>query len=120
MTGEAAPTILGIVLVACAAGFALLPLARGVEAVSPDSAINRSDRVAIYRQVLELELDHRLGKLNAEDYREQSAELLARAAELMRAERGSPGDLDAEIEREIAAARAALSAAHRGMAATGH
>jgi len=108
------PTIVGILLIACAAGFALLPLARGTPAAPPTSESSATERAAIYRQVLELEFDYQVGKLSSEDYQQSSAELLAEAGELMREERGSPqADLDAEIEREIAAARAAFTAARR-------
>ena len=105
------PTIVGIALVACAAGFALLPLANRRQvpvAVPEDPATERS---AIYRQVLELEFDYQVGKLSIDDYRLLSAQLLGQAGELMREERGSVGELDEEIEREIAAARAAFTAA---------
>jgi hypothetical protein len=108
------PTIIGILLIACAAGFALLPLARGdrAAAVTPESL--STDRSAIYRQVLELEFDYQLGKLSTEDYQQIAADLLGQAGDLMREERGGPmAELDDEIEREIAAARAAFSAARK-------
>jgi cytochrome c-type biogenesis protein CcmI len=112
VSAELLPTILGIVLVAIAAGFALLPLARGTRpAAESSNALEDTDRAPIYRQVLELEFDYQLGKLSSEDYHQLSAELLARASELMRAEQGELSELDDEIEREIAAARAAFSAA---------
>lgn len=108
------PTIVGIVLVACAAAFALLPLARGTRAAEPTVEPPATDRTALYRQVLELEFDYQVGKLSAQDFHQLSTELLGQAGELMRADRGSLlGELDDEIEREIAAARAALSAARR-------
>jgi len=111
---DALPTIVGIVLVACAAAFALLPLARGTPAVAPMVEPLATDRSAIYRQVLELEFDYQVGKLSVEDFHQLSTELLGQAGELMREERGSLlGELDDEIEREIAAARAAFAAARR-------
>jgi hypothetical protein len=107
-------TILGIVLVACAAGFALLPLARGTRAATITTEPSQTDRSGIYLQVLELEFDYQVGKLSAQDFHELSTELLGQAGELIRAERGSLlGELDDEIEREIVAARAAFSAARR-------
>src|SRR5207253_6447429 len=76
------PSIVGIVLVAAAAAFVLLPFARGAQlevapAVTPDS--DTPDRLALYHQVLELEFDQQLGKLSAEDFQQLSAELLAEA-----------------------------------------
>jgi cytochrome c-type biogenesis protein CcmI len=108
------PTILGIALVAAAAAFALLPFARTstAEAIA-SSESGPTDRLALYRQVLELEFDVQLGKLAAEDYEHLSRELLAEAGQALTEERGSIGELDEEIEREIAAARAAFAAARQ-------
>jgi cytochrome c-type biogenesis protein CcmI len=105
------PTILGIVLVAAAAAFVLLPLARGAQADVAESEPVAADRFGLYRQVLELEFDRELGKLSQEDFDHLSSELLAEASEALREERGTVGELDEEIEREIAAARAAFAAA---------
>ena len=112
--GDIPPTIVGIALVAAAAAFALLPLARPAapEAVG-SSEPAPADRLGLYRQVLELEFDVQLGKLAAEDYDHLSRELLAEASQALQAERGSIGELDQEIEREIAAARAAFAAARQ-------
>jgi len=107
------PTLVGIALVACAAAFALLPLARGRPAAPVRAAAPASDRSLIYQQVLEVEFDYQVGKLSTEDFHQLSAQLLGQAGELMRAERGDIGELDDEIEREIAAARAAFAAARR-------
>jgi hypothetical protein len=107
------PTLVGIALVACAAGFALLPLARGSRAAPVRAAAPARDRSLIYQQVLEVEFDYQVGKLSTEDFHQLSAELLGQAGELMRAERGDIGELDDEIEHEIAAARAAFAAARR-------
>jgi hypothetical protein len=108
------PVVVGVVLIAAAAVFALLPFARQhqAEADIPDSAMAR-ERALLYRQVLELDFDRQLGKLSEHDYRELSSSLLARAGDLLRAERGALGEMDDEIEREIAAARAAFAAARR-------
>jgi hypothetical protein len=110
-------TILGIALVAAAAAFALVPFIRTTlpaVASSDDASI---DRFSLYRQVLELEFDYQVGKLSADDYHQLSAALLAQAGEALREERGSMSELDNEIEREIAAARAAFAAA-RGVEAS--
>ena len=107
------PTILGIALVAAAAAFALVPFMR---ASTPDiGAAERepAQRFALYRQVLELEFDVQLGKLALEDYHRLSAELLAEAGQALSEERGSLAEIDDDIEREIAAARAAFAAARQ-------
>jgi len=108
------PTILGIALVAAAAAFALLPFAR---AATPDTSASSepesTDRLGLYRQVMELEFDVQVGKLAVQDYEQLSRELLAEAGQSLRQERGSTGELDEEIEREIAAARAAFAATRR-------
>jgi hypothetical protein len=121
VSGDVLPTILGLLLVATAAVFALLPFVRGSQASSdstsePLLASLATDRGQLYRQVLELEFDYQVGKLSEADYRELSSSLLAQAGELLRVERGSLSELDEEIEREIAAARAAFAAA-RGVRA---
>jgi hypothetical protein len=112
------PSILGIALVAAAAAFVLLPFARGVSAEVAPAVVesDHPDRFALYQQVLELDFDRQLGKLSDEDYDKLSAELLAEAGEALREERGTIGKIDEEIEREIAAARAAFAAARQGAA----
>ena len=107
------PTFVGLAMVACAAVFALVPLARGCPAVPEHLEAPSNDRSQIYQQVLELEFDYQVGKLSAEDFHQLSTQLLGRASELLRAERGEVGELDEEIEREIIAARAAFAAARR-------
>lgn len=111
MTSDVLLTVLGIALVAAAAAFVLLPFVRGPQAEVAASEPGPTDRFVLYRQVLELEFDHQLGKLSTEDYEQLSGELLAEAGQALREERGSIGELDDEIEREIAAARAAFAAA---------
>ena len=111
MSGDVLPTVLGIILVAAAAAFALLPFARGVPSELTRSESESADRFNLYRQVLDLEFDVQMGKLTAEDYTKLSGELLARAGQALRDEKGSVGEIDDEIEREIAAARAAFAAA---------
>jgi hypothetical protein len=116
MSGDVLPAALGILLVALAAAFVLLPLIRGVsmpEASSVDLSAAATDRFGLYRQVLELEFDYQLGKLSAADYSQLSGELLSQAGQALREERGTLGALDEEIEREIAAARAAFAAVRR-------
>jgi hypothetical protein len=113
VSGDVLPTVLGIVLVAAAAAFALLPFARGVPSELTPSGNDSTERFSLYRQVIELEFDFQMGKLSAEDYTKLSGELLARAGQALRDEKGNVGQIDEEIEREIAAARAAFAAARR-------
>jgi len=116
-SGEILPTVFGIALVAAAAAFVLLPFARGAHReVSSSSEPAATDRFFLYRQVLEMEFDHQLGKLSTEDFQHLSNELLAEAGQALRQERGSMGEIDAEIEAEIAAARAAFAAARSSTA----
>jgi cytochrome c-type biogenesis protein CcmI len=115
--GDVLPTVFGIVLVAAAAAFVLLPFARASHVqASPVPDCAPTDRFFLYRQVLEMEFDHQLGKLSTEDYQHLSHELLAEAGQALRQERGSIVELDAEIEAEIAAARAAFAAARSSTA----
>ena len=113
-SGDVLPVMVGIVLVAAAAGFALLPFARGAR-VEPLSAPESPwvDRFSLYQQVVELEFDYRVGKLAEDDYRQLSGELLTQASDALKEEKGTVAEVDEEIEREIAAARAAFAAARR-------
>ena len=118
MSGDVLPAIVGIVLVAAAAAFVLLPFTRSgrVESTVPAADGLTDDRFALYRQVLELEFDLDVGKLSQADFEQLSGQLLAQAGEALRDERGTLSEVDAEIEREIAAARAAFAAARRASA----
>ena len=114
MSADLLPSILGIVLVAAAAAFVLLPFARGAHVESTLASDNpTADRFRLYQRVLELEFDRDVGKLSVADYEQLSAQLLAQAGAALRDERGTLGAVDEEIEREIAAARAAFAAARR-------
>jgi cytochrome c-type biogenesis protein CcmI len=113
LSGDVLPIVVGIVLVAVAAAFALLPFVRGSSVeptISEEPSVNRFE---LYQQVVELEFDYQVGKLAEADYKELSTELLAQAGEALREERGNVAEVDAEIEHEIAAARAAFAAARR-------
>jgi uncharacterized membrane protein YccC len=74
-------------------------------AATDDPAAQRS---RIYRELVELELDHRIGKLTRADFHEQSDALLARAAALIVAEDSQTHDVEEQVEREISAMREAL------------
>jgi hypothetical protein len=124
---DALPTILGVVLVAIVAGLALLPLLRGVPPPPATTTIAdpaEVERFGLYRQVLELEFDQQTGKLAQEDFEAQTRELLDRAGEILRAEQADEAvltdasasaarDVEAEVEREIAAARKAFAQARQ-------
>jgi hypothetical protein len=109
------PTVIGILLVGVAAAFALVPFARGApdDTESSPALPAHDERLKIYQQVLELELDQELGKLSEDDYRTLSGGLLAEASVLLEQERGATAALDDELEQEIAAARAAFAAARK-------
>ena len=111
MSADLVPTIIGIVLVAAAAAFVLLPVAHGAQTERNVPLNSGVDRGGIYRQILELEFDRDMGKLSGADFELLSVELLAQAGQALREERGVLGAVDEEIEREIAAARAAFAAA---------
>jgi cytochrome c-type biogenesis protein CcmI len=115
---DALPVVLGVLLVAATAAFALWPLIarRAVPAAAAPANHPGAERSLLYRQVLDLEFDHQTGKLSKADYELLSAELLARAARLLEAARGDAKDLEAELEREIAAARRALASSRPAVA----
>lgn len=119
--------MLGILLVLAVAGFVAYPLMTRDAVVpraiaeSPAEA-NARARFALYRQVLDLELDEQTGKLAPDDRQELEADLLRRAALLMdepaletaqadRADAVRRVAVERRIEEEIAAARRALAAA---------
>ena len=104
---------LGALAVLAVLAFVAYPLFRRVEpgtstAEAPETFAER--RAAVYRELLELEFDHRVGKLSDADFRELADACLARASQLVAAEERTTEALDARIEREVAAMRAALHA----------
>jgi hypothetical protein len=105
--------LLGAVVVLAALAFVALPLLRPRQvATQADEAPSLAEqRAEVYRELLELELDQRVGKLDEADYLAQCEALIARAAALMSAEDASLREVDEQIEREIAAQRSALRAA---------
>lgn len=103
--------VAGAVVVLAVLVFVGWPLIRR----QPDTPATRSrqsdpaeQRTQIYRELIELELDHRIGKLTAADYHEQSEAMLGRAAALIVAEDIQVHTVDDQLEREIRAMRAAL------------
>ena len=99
----------GLVVVAVIA-FVVLPLLRGrsVDTSTDVAAGPAEERAAVYRELLELELDQQVGKIAEADYRDLSDTLLARAAALISEEDAETAAADAQVEREIAAMRASL------------
>ena len=102
--------LLGGLVVVAVLAFVVLPLLRrhdsnGVVHPTIDPS---NERAEIYRQLLELELDQKVGKIAEADYREISDAMLARAATLISQEDAESLTADAAVEREIAAAREAL------------
>ncbi|MCC7367632.1 MAG: hypothetical protein IT306_04380 [Chloroflexi bacterium] len=99
-----------VVLVLAFVGWPLLRRQSGhavTSALAPDPA---RQRASIYRELVELELDHRIGKVSADDFREQADGLLARAAALIVVEDAENHTAEEQIEREISSMREALKA----------
>lgn len=78
---------------------------------TPDSL--RQARAEVYRQIRQLELDHAAGLVTDKEFRAEFDELRSEAARLLMRESASAGMSDpaAELEREIAEARASLAKA---------
>lgn len=106
--------ILGAVVVLIALAFVGWPLIRPPRAVvtASEPVLSPAEqRAAIYHELVELELDQKLGKLDEADHRALADALLARAAALLTDEDASIERIDGQIEREIAAQRQAPRAA---------
>lgn len=88
----------------------------------PENQVTRADALMAEReQVLDalrdLDFDHAMGKLTAEDYTPQRTQLVARGVELLRQldalrapVNGAAGSFEAEVERAVAARRRAAPA----------
>ncbi len=103
--------LLGALVVVAVLAFVVLPLVRRRVATGSSASVMASpadERAAIYGELIELELDQRVGKMDEADYTALSETLLARAAELIAAEDALSGDADSDVEREIAAARESI------------
>ena len=102
---------LAVVLVLLAIAFVLLPLFRKSQPATLDELDPALVRAGLYRQIIDAELDARLGKLESSEFQELRTRLLQDAAALIVATDGSPqtdADAQAQVEQEIAAARAAM------------
>jgi hypothetical protein len=105
---------LGALVVLIALVFVGWPLLRppAVPVLTDDAPASPAEqRAEIYRELVELDLDRRLGKVDEADHEAQTTALLARAAELLGEEDATFESLDSEIEREIAEHRRSLHAA---------
>ena len=106
--------LVGVVLVLLAVGFVAYPLAGARSASRPgpageiDEVSPQARRRAIYNEILDLELEHQIGKLSQADYQELTDACLARAAALLGEEDAQHSAAAESVEREIAAMREAL------------
>ena len=102
--------LLGTIVVVGVLAFVVLPLLRRQQPTPDDQHTidPTNERTEIYRELLELELDQKVGKIAEADYQEISDAMLARAATLISQEDADSLASDAQLEREIAEARAAL------------
>jgi hypothetical protein len=100
----------GAIVVVAVLAFVVMPIIRRQPpaAVAAAAAGPVETRAAIYQELLELELDQKVGKITEADYRELSEVLLLRAASLISEEDDHPTAAGDEVEREVAQARASL------------
>lgn len=104
--------VLGGLVVAGVLSFVVLPLFRIRPSMDTDAPIGLAEeRAAIYRELVELELDQKVGKVTEADFRELSDALLARAAALIAADEGERASDDDAIELEVAVMRESLRSA---------
>ena len=103
---------LGLLLLVAALVYVLYPILRPVGAGASDDAEARElreRRRQLYRQILDVEFDQRVGKLQELDARELSERLLSQASNLVARESCLQLALDDEIEREIRELRTTLA-----------
>lgn len=98
--------VVGLVLLYV--GWPLLRQSAAAPVGAPPVVDSAAERGALYRELVELELDHRIGKVTVADFKEFSDALLARAAALIVAEDAETHDAEEQVEREIGAMREAL------------
>ena len=104
--------LLGLLLGLLAVGFVLYPLVRpGVARARAADLTSELEeqRFALYRQILDIELDQRMGKIDLADAEQLSASLLAQAAALLAQQSVTVEAIDRQIEHEIQATRQALA-----------
>jgi hypothetical protein len=85
---EALAPLLVIVALALVVWVVAAPLRKGPQAVEQEAELERvgleAARDAKYREIRELELDHRTGKLSDPDFRELDRQLRAEAVQILR------------------------------------
>jgi hypothetical protein len=85
---EALAPLLVIVALALVVWVVAAPLRKGPQAVEQEAELERvgleAARDAKYREIRELELDHRTGKLSDQDFRELDRQLRAEAVQILR------------------------------------
>ena len=104
---------LGVVLALLALAVVARPFLRPSD-VDSDSAPSdptqdvRSEREALYREMAALEMEHELGQIDSEEYKERLQEHRLRAAALLQeqeAHEAEAASLDRAVEEQIRAAR---------------
>ena len=109
--------LLGLVIVCFAALYVAYPLLTARRGLLPADTDGERDllrqRDTLYREIADLDFDHRTGKVSEEDYREQREEYLEEAAAVLRELDETPAidepqrrpplapEVDDEIEREV-------------------
>ena len=85
---EALAPLLVIVALALVVWVVAAPLRKGPQAVEQEAELERANleaaREAKYREIRELELDHRTGKLSDQDFRALDRQLRAEAVQILR------------------------------------
>ncbi len=85
---EALAPLLVIVALALVVWVVAAPLRKGPQAVEQEFELERvgleAARDAKYREIRELELDHRTGKLSDQDFRELDRQLRGEAVQILR------------------------------------
>jgi cytochrome c-type biogenesis protein CcmI len=84
------PLAAGLLLALLALAFVLYPLLRPPSITADEQAADSSERrEAIYRQVLDIELEQQMGKIDEAEARELKAGLMRQAEALVSVERGA-------------------------------
>lgn len=104
--------LVGILLVLAAAALVLYPVLRAAHDSMADAAPMPEEeadplarRQAIYMELLDLDFDHRVGKVSDEDYLQLREAMVRRAADLLRMAEEDRRAADEQIEAEVSALR---------------
>ena len=104
--------LIGLLLSLAALGYVLYPIFRPASAPSSAALLAgelQRRRRDLYAQILDLELDQRLGKLDEADALDLTEVLLSEAAKLLAQESSDIEAVAAEIEHEIQTVRVLLT-----------